>query len=81
MAINAPDPILHEPAPPSPACPIGKAPHRVVVYAVAGLSVVSVLSYVTLVILVGPDSPPETLANIAMTGIGILGGLAMPQQG
>jgi predicted Kef-type K+ transport protein len=58
-----------------------KAPHRVVVYAVAGLSIISVLAYAALMIFVGPESPPETLANIAMTGIGVLGGMAMPQQG
>jgi hypothetical protein len=52
-----------------------------VVYAVAGLSVIAVLAYAALMIFVGPDSPPETLANIAMTGIGVLGGMAMPQQG
>ena len=78
--MNAPDPILNEPGPPSPVCPISKLPHRVVVYAVAGLSVISVLAYAALMVFVGPESPPETLANIAMTGIGVLGGMAMPQQ-
>jgi len=81
MALHAPDPVLNEPGPPSPVCPMVKAPHRVVVYAVAGLSIISVLAYAALMIFVGPESPPETLANIAMTGIGVLGGMAMPQQG
>jgi hypothetical protein len=81
MPLSFPDPVLNEPAPPSPACPIAKLPHRVVVYAVAGLSVISVLAYAALMVFVGPESPPETLANIAMTGIGVLGGMAMPQQG
>lgn len=66
-----------------PKPPMGKSsdgapiPRRIIVQAVAGLSLVSVLGYVLLMWL-GQEAP-ETLANIAMTGIGILGGMAMPE--
>lgn len=54
-------------------------PRRIIVHAVAGISLISVLAYAVLTFFWG--QAPETLANIAMTGIGILGGMAMPQDG
>jgi hypothetical protein len=56
-----------------------KVPKRIIVHAVAGLSLASIIGYVTLAFLIGANS--ETLLNIALTGIGILGGIAMPQDG
>jgi len=54
-------------------------PRRIIVHAVAGLSLTSILGYTALAFF--GVSTPETLVNIALTGIGILGGMAMPQDG
>jgi hypothetical protein len=54
-------------------------PRRIIVYAVAGLSLAAILGYVGLSLFALQG--PETLINIALTGIGILGGMAMPQDG
>ena len=53
-------------------------PRRTIIHAVAGLSLVSILGYVFLLWM--GNSTAETLANIALTGVGILGGMAVPQE-
>lgn len=58
---------------------VSRVPRRIIVHAVAGLSLAAILGYVGLALFTG--QAPETLINIALTGIGILGGMAMPQEG
>lgn len=58
--------------------PRADIPRHKIIHAVAGLSLASILGYVGLSYF-GLQAP-ETLANIAMTGVGILGGMAMPQR-
>ena len=52
--------------------------HKTIVYAVFGLSLMAVLGYVLLAFF--GETPPESLVNLAIGGMGILGGLAVPQQ-
>lgn len=54
-------------------------PRRIIVHAVAGLSLAALIGYIALALL--GDTSPESLANIAIGGMGILGGMAMPQEG
>jgi len=53
-------------------------PRSIIVHAVAGLSLAALLGYVLLAFF--GETPPESLANLAIGGMGILGGMAMPQQ-
>lgn len=52
--------------------------HKTIVYSVVGLSLMAVLGYVLLAFF--GETPPESLINLAIGGMGILGGLAVPQQ-
>lgn len=58
--------------------PVQLTQHRAIVYAVVTLSFTAVLGYVLLSFF--GETPPESLANIAIGGMGILGGMAMPQR-
>lgn len=52
-------------------------PRRTIVHAVSGLTLVTILGSVFLMVL--GQQTPETLINIAASGLGILGGMAIPQ--
>lgn len=61
------------------ADPGQQIPRSIIVHAVAGLSLAALLGYVLLAFY--GETPPESLANLAIGGMGILGGMAMPQEG
>lgn len=52
-------------------------PRRTIIHAVAGLSLASIVGYVLLMFI--GQQPPEVLGNIALAGVSVLGGMAMPQ--